>query len=172
MSDGSIPGRACGACDVCCVVFKIEEPAIAKEAGQPCRHLTKGGCAIYQTRPGTCRAWLCGWRLIAGLPEQWRPDLSGILIYQMKCAEPGYGADAFIIALSHGLEHVKDMAVLGFIQNMVARRIPLYLTLEPGKADKVEFLNPVLEPLIARQDGPAFVEAVRRAIRSNRPSPN
>ena len=87
LDDGPVPGRECGACDACCVVFEIQVPSIAKPAGVPCKHLTKTGCAIYEERPEMCRHWLCGWRLIAGLPENWRPDLSGILVYQMKCTE-------------------------------------------------------------------------------------
>jgi hypothetical protein len=166
MPDGPVPGRECGACDVCCVVFKIEEPSIAKEAGVRCRHLTSHGCAIYEARPDTCRKWLCGWRLIEGLPEHWRPDLSGILIYQMKCTEPSYGETAFIIALSRGMAHMTDMAVLGFVQNMVKARVPLYLTLHAGKADgRAAFLNSILEPAVALQDGAAFITVLSKVIR-------
>jgi hypothetical protein len=168
MSDGGpVPGRACGACDVCCVVFKIEVPSIAKEAGERCRHLGRKGCAIYETRPDTCRKWLCGWRLIPGLPENWRPDLSGILIYQIKCPEPAYGETAFIIALSRGTSHMNDVAVLGFVQNMVRARIPLYLTLQAGKADnRGAFLNPILEPMIAGGDAAGFIATLRRLVAS------
>lgn len=160
---GPVPGRECGACDVCCVVFEIQVPSIAKPAGVPCQHLTRGGCAIYEARPDMCRHWMCGWRLIPGLPENWRPDLSGILLYQMKCTEPGYGPDAFIIALSRGLAHLSDTSVLGFIQNLVKDRIPLFLALQAGK-ERSTFLNDILEPHVRAQNASAFVAALTRAI--------
>jgi hypothetical protein len=163
--DGPVPGRTCGACDACCVVFEIQVPSIAKPAGVPCKHLSKSGCAIYEWRPDMCRHWLCGWRLIPGLPENWRPDLSGILIYQMRCEEPGYGHDAFIIALGKGLEHLSDTAVLGFIQNMVERRIPLFLTLHAGRAEaRSTFLNILLEPCVAAKNGAAFITTLTRLV--------
>ena len=164
-----VPGRECGACDACCVVFEIQVPAIAKPAGVPCRHLTKAGCAIYETRPDMCRKWLCGWRLIPGLPQDWRPDLSGILVYQMACQEPDYGPDAFIIALSRGLSHLKDVAVLGFIENMVKLRVPLYLTRHAGKVDtRSVFLNRSLEPMIAAGNGPGFIAVLTRLMEQQR----
>jgi hypothetical protein len=165
MDNGPVPGRECGACDACCVVFEIQEPSIAKPAGVPCRHLTKQGCAIYEQRPNTCRAWLCGWRLIAGLPENWRPDLCGILIYQMRCDRPGYGATAFVIALSRELAHMTDTAVLGFIQNMVKLRIPIFLTLHAGKADnRAVFLNDILEPPVRAANAAGFVSILTRLV--------
>src|SRR5947209_94393 len=131
---GPVPGRECGACDVCCVVFEIEVPSIAKPAGVPCRHLTKSGCAIYHERP-----------------ENWRPDISGILVYQMKCEEPGYGPNGLIIALSRGLSHLGDPSLLGFIQNMVNGRVPLYLTGKPGSG-RSTFLNEILRPSVAAKN--------------------
>ena len=160
---GPVPGRECGACNVCCVVFEIQDPIAAKPAGVPCRHLTKAGCGIYESRPGTCRAWLCGWRLIPGLPENWRPDLSGILVYQLKCEEPGYQPDAMIIALSRGLSHLGDPGVLGFIQNMVDSRVPIYLTSKPGTG-RATFLNEILGPSVAARNGAAFVAALSRLV--------
>jgi hypothetical protein len=167
MSDGGpLPHRACGACDVCCVVFKIEEQSIAKEAGVPCRHLTKNGCGIYETRPETCRKWLCGWRLIPGLPEEWRPDLSGILLYNVPCREPGYGPDAYMLCLTRGEAHLKDVSVLGFVQNMVERRVPLYLMLELGKPDaNMIFMNEHMAGPVARRDTDRFLSSLSAMIR-------
>ena len=171
LEDGPVPGRECGACDACCVVFQIDEPNIAKPAGVPCRHLTKPGCAIYEHRPQMCRAWLCGWRLIAGLPDTWRPDLSGILIYQKRSEHPAYVADGFVIALANGLAHINDTAVLGFIQNLVKNRIPIFLILKAGGPDMV-FLNPALEPMVQAGDGTGFIAALSRLISSaSRPNP-
>jgi hypothetical protein len=167
MDNGPVPGRECGACDACCVLFEITEPSIAKAAGVPCRHLTKGGCAVYESRPQTCRSWLCGWRLIASLPEDWRPDLSGILVYQMACREPGYGPDALIVSLSRGRDYLASMSLLGFIQHMVECRVPLYLTAHSGKAENhATFLNARLESSVQARDGAAFLRILTPLISS------
>ncbi len=170
MSDGPVPGRECGDCVVCCVLFEVQE--LQKPAGKPCRHLAPaGGCGIYETRPQACRVWMCGWRLIPGLPENWRPDLSGILVYQMPCTEPGYGPDAFVLALTKGADYLADASVLGFIQNMVARRVPLYLTLTAGRADaRAAFLNEMLTPPVQANDAARFVAILARLIEAETPA--
>jgi hypothetical protein len=75
-----VPGRACGGCTVCCEVLAIDTPGFAKPAGSLCVHSRGGGCGIHATRPDVCRAWYCGWRRSADLPEDARPDLSGLLV--------------------------------------------------------------------------------------------
>lgn len=73
--------RECGECSACCVTLRIEDKQLQKHADTPCVHLRNcGGCGIYAERPEVCRAWQCGWKLMEGLGDQWRPDLSGILI--------------------------------------------------------------------------------------------
>ena len=43
-------GRTCGACGMCCKVYKM--PEMKKDAGQWCRHYCSGkGCEIYVARP-------------------------------------------------------------------------------------------------------------------------
>ncbi len=40
----------------------------------------KGGCTIYSTRPSVCQGWHCAWRFMAQLGDEWRPDLSGVML--------------------------------------------------------------------------------------------
>lgn len=75
-----VPGRACGACTVCCSAIAIDTPELRKVPGVACEHCTAQGCAIYETRFAICRAYHCGWRFFGELGEDWRPDLSGVLI--------------------------------------------------------------------------------------------
>jgi hypothetical protein len=166
MTDGGPAlGRECGTCDACCVVFEIQVPSIAKPPGVPCRNLTKGGCAIYESRPDMCRKWLCGWRLIAGLPDNWRPDASGILIYQTVSKEPGYDSAALVISLSEGKNPLNDEAVLDFIYNTIAVRVPLYLTLQVSRIEAPRlFLNDVLGPFLKANDRPGFVASLARLM--------
>ena len=75
-----VAGRECGDCVVCCEALKIDTPALSKPAGTLCRHSSGHGCKIHETRPDICRAWFCGWRRIAAMPEAARPDRSGLLV--------------------------------------------------------------------------------------------
>lgn len=74
-----VEGRECGECIACCVEIAIDDPDLSKPAGIPCVHCGPRGCAIYETRPRSCRAWFCAWRRLADLPERLRPDRSGLM---------------------------------------------------------------------------------------------
>ena len=68
------PDRSCGTCTLCCSVMAVHEDGVDTKYGEDCVHLRKRrGCAIYETRPGVCKAWSCLWRL-GILPEDMRPD--------------------------------------------------------------------------------------------------
>lgn len=67
-------GRACGSCTLCCKLLPVVP--LNKKAGQRCQHQRSAkGCAIYSTRPATCRHWSCRWvsdrTATEGMP---RPD--------------------------------------------------------------------------------------------------
>src|SRR5262245_25408948 len=74
-----VPGRECGACNVCCKVMQIREPDFVKPGYVYCQHCNASGCAIHATRPEVCRAWFCLWRRIAVMPDDVRPDKLGIV---------------------------------------------------------------------------------------------
>ncbi len=76
-----VPGRECGECTACCVVLLIEDEDFKKPADQACSHMVaKGGCKIYAQRPSVCQDWHCAWRFMAQLGDEWRPDLSGVML--------------------------------------------------------------------------------------------
>lgn len=79
--------RACGPCTACCIGLKIVALELKKKARVPCPHLSGKGCGIYETRPGVCREFLCGWRLFEDMDNSWRPDLSGILTMRRAPSE-------------------------------------------------------------------------------------
>ncbi len=72
--------RACGDCTACCTVLTVDTPDFKKPAGTPCTHLTAHGCGIHAVRPPICRTWFCGWRRVAAMPDEARPDRSGLLV--------------------------------------------------------------------------------------------
>jgi len=84
-AEAPMDSRTCGACDACCVVFRI--PELGKAAGVRCIHAEGQGCAIYAGRPTPCRQFRCGWHLGYGGPND-RPDRIGILLHAVPI-EPG-----------------------------------------------------------------------------------
>ncbi len=67
------PGRACGACALCCKVYAL--PELEKPPGVWCGHCTPGrGCKIHDAPPEQCRRFYCLWMSDGSLPEAWRPD--------------------------------------------------------------------------------------------------
>ncbi len=70
---GAAPGRACGACTLCCKVYAL--PELAKPPGAWCRHCSPGkGCKIHDALPDQCRLFNCLWMTDGGMPDEWRPD--------------------------------------------------------------------------------------------------
>ncbi len=80
--------RDCGDCVACCTVLTVDTPDFKKPAGTPCTHLSSRGCGIHAVRPHICRTWFCAWRRIAGLPNEARPDRSGLLVSLNFVREP------------------------------------------------------------------------------------
>ncbi|MGH7041274.1 MAG: hypothetical protein ACREFY_03975, partial [Acetobacteraceae bacterium] len=73
-----VPGRTCGSCNVCCIALTIDDPELQKVQGYRCRNARRdNSCAIYATRPQTCRAFHGGWRLLKWVREPLRPDRAG-----------------------------------------------------------------------------------------------
>lgn len=70
----------CGDCGLCCSLIGVE--ALAKPRGQWCRHFSRGaGCTVYENRPHDCRHFACAYITVDGLPEEWRPDRAGFLLW-------------------------------------------------------------------------------------------
>jgi hypothetical protein len=69
------PSRKCGPCTACCTVMEVKE--LGKAPNQSCKHACNG-CAIYPTRPNSCRIYRCAWQLGFGLPDD-RPDKIGVV---------------------------------------------------------------------------------------------
>ena len=88
-----VPGRSCGQCTACCRIPAIE--VLTKPAGVLCRHSTGVACGIYQDRPDACARWHCLWRKIGALPDELRPDRSGVMFAienQAPCVDALEGA--------------------------------------------------------------------------------
>lgn len=81
LSPGTVAGRACGTCTLCCRLPDID--LFDKPANAWCRHCVAGkGCSIYDDRPSVCRDFLCLWMTDAGLDAAWDPSRSHMMIYR------------------------------------------------------------------------------------------
>lgn len=75
-----VPERDCGECMVCCKHLSISSPNFHKPADVLCDNcIVNQGCQIYETRPNVCRTWHCLWRRVESMPDELRPDKSGII---------------------------------------------------------------------------------------------
>ena len=124
--------RQCGPCQACCVVLKIATPELHKKARMPCPHLSTSGCGVYAARPVVCQQFLCGWRLFEGLSDDWRPDLSGVLILRNAPDElptawrhAPYGVH---LVITGGEEVVLRPAFAGYIARLLAQDTPILLS--------------------------------------------
>jgi hypothetical protein len=124
--------RSCGSCSLCCVTLKIDSTQLRKKAGLPCRHLTNNGCGIYAKRPEICQKFLCGWRLFPELDDDWRPDLSGVLVMrkaptQLPAAyrHTDYGVE---LAILGGEAAVIRPGFAEYVANLLAKGIAVFLS--------------------------------------------
>ncbi|MFA5966579.1 MAG: YkgJ family cysteine cluster protein [Sphingomonas sp.] len=83
-----LPDRGCGDCSACCTVLTVDTADFKKPAETPCTHLAAQGCGVHAVRPAICRSWFCGWRRVADLPDEARPDRSGLLVSLNFVREP------------------------------------------------------------------------------------
>ncbi|HKX64459.1 MAG TPA: hypothetical protein VJM78_04060 [Rhizomicrobium sp.] len=124
--------RRCGTCTLCCTELKIETPQFRKPANTACKHLCGAGCGIYETRPPVCQQFLCGWRLFAELTDDWRPDLSGVLVMRKAPAElppawrsADYGVELAIIG---GEVAVTRAGFVDYVASLITKNVPVFLS--------------------------------------------
>lgn len=161
-----VPDRICGCCNVCCVVPKIDEPALQKLPGSRCRNARPdGACAIYETRPETCRSFFCGWRLLSWVDERLRPDQSGVFIRLTKDEDLLVGPHRFaliVTVLGHvGLE---APGLVGTMITSIRAQIDTYLVVPgpPGYTSCRSWLNDELGEAAKREDTLEFKALLER----------
>jgi hypothetical protein len=162
-----VPGRACGSCNVCCVALTIDDKALQKVQGYRCRHtLPDKGCAIYETRPDTCRTFFCGWRRLKWIRETLRPDISGVLVrlqYEVSTAMKTQRLGVAFTLLNNA--SLKADGLAESIAAAVAADVPVYLHIPgpPGYTASQAKINDVLHQAVATKDKAAVLRILRQA---------
>jgi hypothetical protein len=165
---GSVPGRECGDCSACCTELLVNAPDFRKLAGVRCANLCGDrGCAIYATRPGICGDFECGWLLLAGLGDAWRPDRCGIVLLPKTKGNPaGYLANNGIQIMIVRRDAIYNKELPGLIAACVTACVPLFLTVTApvGYHAKTTFLNEVVEGAVRDQDRQGLVEILEALV--------
>ncbi|HTU24239.1 MAG TPA: hypothetical protein VMF30_02505 [Pirellulales bacterium] len=107
-----VADRACGECTACCTVMAVDE--LGKFMNMRCPHDAGGCCAIYASRPRSCRGWACSWLLghIAGDLRR-RPDKSGLVFNQEEL-----GGKFMFVAIEAWPGAAKESSNAYFIKKM------------------------------------------------------
>jgi hypothetical protein len=160
-----LPGRTCGTCQVCCVDLEIDDPQLHKPDETPCLHLVAGGgCGVYATRPRTCAAWYCGWRLL-NVDETLRPDRCGVLMVPEISATPGFAAGGLrLVPVGGDLEALFQPGVIDLAGLCVARGVPIFLSHGGGAQCKRALINALAKGDVERGDRAGFVGTLRKLL--------
>lgn len=125
-----LAGRECGDCTACCTVLTVDSPDFRKPAGAPCVHLGARGCGIHAVRPEICRTWFCAWRRVAEMPEEARPDRSGLLVSLAFVREPQNCLEGVSISVRalRGSEAIDKGMAAAVLDSVCDRLVPVWFS--------------------------------------------
>lgn len=163
-----VSGRECGGCTVCCTELHINTPGLTKLAGVRCPNLRDDcRCAVYTMRPKPCSDFECGWRVMAALGDDWRPDRSGItLIAKTRGNPPDYRAESGVQIMLRDRAALSKSELPGLIARWVTARVPPFLMLAApvGFVAASAFLNDMVESAVRTRDRAALVKALEDMV--------
>lgn len=167
-----LAGRECGSCNVCCVSLTIDDPELQKPQGYRCRNAQRdNSCAIYPTRPNTCRQFNCGWRLLRFVREGLRPDKSGLLfrMHMEKSSTTAATTMGVIVTLLNNAA-LKAEGLAESVAAAVDANVPVFLSVPgpPGFTSGIARVNEALADAVAFKDKPAMLRILGQAYRKGR----
>lgn len=167
-----VPDRECGACNVCCMSLTIDDPALRKVQGYRCPNtLPDKSCAIYASRPRTCRTFFCGYRRLKWVKDTLRPDLSGVLVNLRYESAPGETpvrlGVSFTLLTSNA---VKAEGLAESVAAAVTAGVPVYVQIPgpPGFTWAQARIDEALRPAVFTRDKPAILRLLQQAHRQGR----
>lgn len=160
-----VPGRSCGKCNACCRYYDVA--ALKKPAGQLCQHWKKsGGCTIYETRPDVCRNFYCVWLQNASLDDNWRPDISGFILREIRTGIPAHFVHRIgvVFELCGPNSSINTDRFIQAVASQIAQRVPVFLSLTRNEKAATILLNDRMERAVASQQRPALVSALTAVL--------
>ncbi|HYZ63897.1 MAG TPA: YkgJ family cysteine cluster protein [Acetobacteraceae bacterium] len=167
-----LAGRECGSCNACCVSLTIDDPELQKPQGFRCKNARPdNSCAIYPTRPQTCREFNCGWRLLKWVKQPLRPDRSGVLIRLHSTVSRTTGESRMgVIFTLLNRSSLKAEGLAETVAAAVAADVPVFVSIPgpPGHTSAQARLNDALLHAVQTRDKAAVLEVLRQAWRGGR----
>jgi hypothetical protein len=152
--------RDCDGCTLCCEILPIDSPDLRKQSGVLCANCIEGsGCQIYAHRPAPCRAFSCGWRQLAFVPEALRPDRSGVVIVPDESPiPPGYRDTSALKFVITDRTAISNAVFLSFLTALIQSRVAVFLAVPgpPGTHFAKAFLNPLITAHVDGGDSEAL----------------
>jgi hypothetical protein len=168
-----VASRECGNCTVCCKILPIRAAGLRKTSHELCVHCHEhDGCTIYAARPQVCRDYYCGWRMLPGLPGNWRPDLSGIFVDRVRFNQEAqdeipaeYRRDFMLQLLLLKPDSIEDPLLPEVAGAFIDVKIPVFLGVcgPPGFQNALVFINAFAKAAVARRDREAVLAVLRKA---------
>jgi hypothetical protein len=155
-----LSNRMCGDCTICCTVLTVDTPDFKKPAGTHCAHLVADGCSIHAVRPHICRTWFCAWRRIADMPEEARPDRSGILVSLDFVREPRncFEGVSIMVRLLPGSEAIENGMAGTILDGVCDELVPVWFT-DGSKKMLMHPDNSVASFVLSGEAAPAHLRA-------------
>jgi hypothetical protein len=162
-----VQNRECGECTVCCTVVLIDAPDFQKLPGVTCQNCKAGaGCQIYAMRPSACRGFYCAWRYMPELPEQLRPDRSGIMVRFIQEHIPPGLKPVGLNFLLYDKTDVIGPGLADYFSRLVADNVAVFLSIRgpAGFSDGGLLLNNHIAPVVG--DTAKIIVVLRDALRA------
>ena len=158
--------RSCDDCTVCCTVLNVDTPDFKKPAETPCVHLSSHGCGVHAVRPRICRTWFCAWRRVAGMPNEARPDRSGLLVSLSFVRKPqncfeGVSINVRLLAGSKAIEEGMAAKVLDSVCDQL---VPVWFS-NGSKKMLMHPDNDIAHHVISGTPAPTHLQSEVRAWR-------
>jgi hypothetical protein len=164
---GLVAGRECGSCNVCCIALTIDDPDLQKPQGYKCHHAQRdNSCAVYPTRPQTCRTFFCGWRQLKWIREPMRPDKSGVLVRMQRSVSRETGEEQLgVVFMLLSKAALKAEGLAESVSAAVAAEVPVWLNIpgKPGFTSSIARINDVLRHAVFTKDKAGVLDVLRRA---------
>lgn len=166
-----VADRACGECNVCCVDLTVDEPTLRKAQGIRCPNARlDNSCAVYEQRPGTCRSFFCGWRMLKWIRPNLRPDTSGVLVNLREAGRPGENAGMGVVFTLLRQEALKAEGLAETVAAAVVSGAPVWIRIPgpPGYTSAGAKIDELLRPAVLTRDKAAVLALLRRCWREGR----